>query len=113
MLNTFILLVMVHALCDFPLQPEFMAKGKNRHTPVDFSKIPKGQTPTIIWPYFLSAHSLIHGLGVYLVTGIMWLGVAETLVHWITDYAKCENWTNPHQDQSLHVGAKALWALLA
>jgi len=111
MLTTFLLLVMVHALCDFPLQSEYMARGKNRHR-FDPTTVPPGQTPVTVWPHILTAHALIHGLGVFVVTGSMALGLAETAVHWVTDYAKCENWTNPHQDQALHIGAKLLWSFL-
>jgi len=110
MIEVFILLLMVHALCDFPLQPDFMAKGKNRNRVRDMSTVPKGQTFVTVWPYFLSAHALIHGLGVYVITGLIWLSIAEVIAHWLIDFAKCENWTNPHSDQALHVGTKLLWA---
>jgi hypothetical protein len=113
MIELFILLLMMHALCDFPLQTEAMAKGKNRNRKIDLSQVPKGQKIVTVWPYYMSAHALIHGLGVYVITGMIWLGIAEVIAHWVIDFGKCENWTNPHQDQVFHIVTKGLWTVLA
>jgi hypothetical protein len=110
MLETFILLLMGHALADFALQSDAMAKGKNRHhktTP------PPGAVYQATWFYWLPAHALIHGGVVYIITGSIWLGVAETMVHGLVDFAKCENWTGIHRDQTAHILSKVAWALLA
>jgi hypothetical protein len=90
-----------HALADYPLQGDFLAKGKNRHTPA----IP-GET---VWPWCLAAHALIHGGAVTLATGSVALGVAEAFAHAAIDFAKCEKVFGFHADQSLHVVCKLFW----
>lgn len=108
-IQVFFYLIAGHALCDFALQSSDMAKGKNRHAVVDPSKIPPGQKVMTVWPYWLSSHALIHGGAVALITGIWWMGLAEAGIHWVIDFAKCENWTGIHTDQALHVACKLLW----
>lgn len=105
MLTMFFLLMVSHAVCDFALQSDTMAKMKNRNNP---SQPPPGQKPVSCWFYFLTAHSVIHGGGVYLVTGNMVCALIETGSHWCVDYVKCLNITNPHQDQMLHLMFKFL-----
>jgi hypothetical protein len=104
-------LIVGHALCDYPLQGDSMAKGKNRHTPP--FNVPPGQKPGTVWPYWLGSHALIHGGMVALVTGSILLGVCETVAHAIIDILKCENVTNLHIDQLLHVVCKLLWVAAA
>lgn len=101
----FFLLLAGHALADFPLQAGPMATEKSRHSTTDLQK-------AVPWYYWLTAHSLIHGGAVYLVTQSLTLGLLETVVHWLIDFAKCEGWTNIHMDQALHVGCKLLWCVL-
>lgn len=102
-----------HALADFALQTEWIARNKNRHA------VPMGYDPALhgpkqsIWPYVLSAHALIHGLAVFLATGSYILGAAESVVHWLIDFGKCERWYGVHLDQAMHLGCKALWIALA
>lgn len=100
MILTLIKLLMVHALCDFSLQTDAMAKGKNRNKKPDY--IPEGQKFMPCWGYWLTAHALICGGGVWLITGKWWWGVTEVVLHWIIDFLKCDNKTNPNQDQLLH-----------
>ena len=92
-----------HALCDYPLQGEFLAQAKNRHTNVG----------AVLWPHGLAAHSVIHGGMVAALTGSLLLGVLETTIHAGTDYAKCEQWIGYDMDQAIHVACKAAWAALA
>lgn len=104
-----------HALMDFSLQNDSMAVCKCRR-----STSPLQQA--VPWYYWLTAHALLHGAAVGLV---IWLGyqdwnlavgfaVAETLVHWLIDFGKCEKLYSIHIDQGLHVLCKvAWWALLA
>ncbi len=100
-------LIVGHALADFALQSDSMARGKNRHRePVG---VPPGQTPQTIWPYWLTAHALIHGGVVALVTGRWELGLAEAVLHWLIDFGKCENWYGIHEDQSMHLVCKCAW----
>ncbi len=107
-MQTLFLLIVAHALGDFALQSEAMARGKNRHPQPTLSD--SGGFPA--WPYWLTSHALIHGGAVALVTGVWWLGLAETVLHWLVDYAKCERWIGFHTDQWLHVASKVLWWVL-
>jgi Protein of unknown function (DUF3307) len=103
-------LLIGHALADFPLQGDAMARGKNRHSvPVG---IPPGQKPVAVWFHYLTAHALIHAGAVWMITGNHWLGLAEGMVHWVIDFVKCENWTDPHEDQLLHIACKVVWAFI-
>lgn len=111
MIALFIQLLMGHAMADFGLQSQAMAKGKNRNVPKDY--IPPGQTPNVCWPYYLVAHGLIHGFFVFLFTGSVWLGAAETVTHASIDFGKCDNHYGIHFDQTLHVLCKVLWVYLA
>ena len=107
----FVLLV-AHAFADFAFQPTDMATGKNRHRRP--ANLPPGQKYTPCWQYWLTAHALVHGGTLFLLTGSFICGVMETVAHWIIDFMKCENWTNPHTDQLLHFLCKVfyLWMLI-
>ena len=98
-----------HAIADFPLQADFPARGKNRHTP-PFA-IPAGQQPQRIWPHCLTAHALIHAGTVWVITGSSIIALAELVLHWAIDFAKCENWTGIHTDQALHYACKLAYAV--
>lgn len=99
-----------HAVCDFALQSDVMAKGKNRH---NRTTPPPGAKYQPSWAHWLTAHALIHGAGVALVTGIWWLGLAETVAHWLIDFNKCDNRYGINTDQSLHITCKIVWLLIA
>lgn len=98
-----IALLMAHALADYPLQGDFLAKAKNRTAPV----------PGVPWQQALGAHSVIHGGAVALITGIWWLGVAEVVAHWLTDDAKCRGRISFNVDQIIHVECKLAWWIIA
>ncbi len=103
-------LLIGHALADFALQSPTMARLKNRHNdPID---IPSGQKIAPCWFYFLTSHALIHGGIVWLIMGYWYFAVAEIVTHWLIDFAKCENWLNPHKDQFLHIICKVVWIML-
>ena len=104
MFELFFMLMFGHALADMVLQSEKLAKGKNRNQKPNY--IPEGQKYVACWPYNLTAHAITHGGFVFLITGSLVLGVTETILHWVIDFAKCENWTNPHMDQFLHLLCK-------
>lgn len=91
-----------HALCDFPLQPGLMSAAKR-----------PGAVPTMPWPFALGCHALIHGGAVSLLTGVWWLGAAETVAHALVDGAKCRGAFGMKTDQALHLSAKLLWAAIA
>ena len=101
-LSVFFQLLVAHALADFALQGEAMGAGKNRHNEVH----QKAGKHFPSWQYWLTAHSLIHGGAVYLITGSLLLGVVETVLHGLIDFCKCEGWLNFHQDQALHIACK-------
>lgn len=108
-------LLACHALADYTLQTDTMARSKNSNTPM--SGVP--------WPYWMGAHALIHGLLVALVivsyagsrmhgwAVATYLGLTETVLHWNIDVAKCQGKTNIHQDQALHLACKLTWAAFA
>lgn len=96
-------LMVGHALADYPLQGDFLSNAKNRNTPIG----------KIFWPHALTAHSLIHGGFVAILTGSVALGLAETIIHGITDWLKCENIISLNTDQIVHIACKFVWAYLA
>ena len=100
MIEELFLLFAGHFLADFPLQGDHISKTKSRHHIPDY--IPKGQIATPIWFYSLTAHAMIHGLMVFLITTRMDLTLFMIITHWIIDFMKCENWTDPHADQVFH-----------
>ena len=106
-------LLIGHALADFTLQTDTMARGKNRNRPVDPAAIPPGQKVQKVWPYWLTSHALIHAGMVGVILGRWDIAFAEFVLHWLIDFAKCESWTGIHSDQGLHVACKALWTVLA
>jgi hypothetical protein len=92
-------LLVGHAICDYPLQGEFLAKAKNASAPI----------PGVPWWQALAAHALIHAGAVAAITGLWWLGLAEFLVHAVTDDAKCRGRLTFNQDQAIHAACKVLW----
>jgi len=103
-LQTFALLLAGHAVADYPLQGDFLAKAKNRANPI----------PGVPWYHGLLPHAAIHGGMVGLITGSLTLGVAEFVAHCFIDDAKCMGRISYNTDQALHVACKVLWvALLA
>ena len=100
-----------HALADFALQGDFLALAKNPHA--DSAKFfgEKGK-PCCLWVQALTAHSLIHAGGVWLVTGSVFLGAVELVLHWFIDYAKNESWTSFSADQLLHFLCKVAYAAI-
>jgi hypothetical protein len=101
----FFWLLVGHAVADFPLQAGPMAVEKCRRSASDLQR-------TVPWFYWLTAHALIHGGAVFLATQSLFLGLLETVVHWLIDFAKCEGLFGIHTDQVLHVGCKVLWCVL-
>ncbi len=103
LLATLILLFAGHALCDFPLQGQFLSDAKNHR------RLGVGEH----WARALFAHSMIHCAMVYLITGSVILGMAEFVIHAATDYAKCDGRITSTQDQAIHYACKIAWALIA
>ena len=93
-IEMFILLISSHFICDYVLQSDAIASGKNRLIgPCKFG---------VDWRYWMTSHAVTHGVGVGIITGSIWLGVLEFLLHWAIDAGKCEKWYGLHTDQTLH-----------
>ena len=98
-----VLLLAGHAVADYPLQGDFLARAKNRTAPI----------PGFPWWQALGSHAAIHGGVVALVTGIWWLFFAEAAIHFITDDAKCRGKIGLNTDQAIHIACKAAWLAIA
>lgn len=92
-------LLIGHAIADYPLQGDFLARAKCT-----------GGIPDIDWWIALTAHVAIHAGVVWYVTGFWQLGALEFIIHWMTDWAKCRNYFGFRVDQAIHVACKVLWA---
>lgn len=103
MLELVFMLLGGHALADYPLQGDFLAKAKNRRAPL----------PGVPWYWAMGSHALIHGLFVAVLTGSVKLGMAEVVLHVIIDDLKCTGRIGFNTDQLLHIGCKLLWAAIA
>lgn len=100
-MNVFLLMLAWHALADYPLQGDFLAKAKNRLTPL----------PGVPWFQAMGAHALIHAAGVGAITGSVILSLAEFVSHALIDDLKCAGKLSFNGDQAVHVACKVLWAL--
>jgi hypothetical protein len=96
-------LVAAHALCDYPLQGDFLSKAKNRMAPI----------PGVPWWQAMWAHAAIHGGAVGLITGVWWLGLLETAAHFVIDDEKCRGRLSYNADQLAHLVLKACWVAIA
>jgi hypothetical protein len=102
-LNLLLAMLVAHALCDYPLQGDFLSKAKNRFAPI----------PGVPWYQALGAHAVIHGGAVMLITGSPILGLCEAAAHGLIDDYKCEGRISFNGDQAFHIVCKVVWALLA
>lgn len=94
-----------HALADFALQSNDIAQGKNRNIHTALFGVP--------WYYWLTAHALIHGGTVAVITDNTYFGIAETVLHWAIDFYKCEKRYGIHDDQLFHVLCKVMYCLIS
>lgn len=99
-MSLFLFLLAAHALCDYALQGDFMAKAKNRFAPI----------PGVPWYQAMGSHACIHGAAVALLTGSWVLGALEAVAHFCIDDAKCSGKISYNADQALHVACKVAWA---
>jgi len=95
-----------HALCDYPLQGDFLARGKNHRAPI----------PGVPYQWCLFAHAGIHAGAVAFLTS-WWLGTFEFVAHAFIDFDKCDGRFGEGErafsiDQFLHIGCKFIWVLL-
>ena len=103
-LTVLILLLCAHALCDYPLQGNFLASAKNH--------LLRRAEQVIPWWHAMAAHCAIHAGAVLLITGSVFLAAAEFVLHFWTDLGKCEGLISDTQDQAIHIGCKVLWAII-
>jgi hypothetical protein len=101
-------LVVGHAIADYPLQGDFLARAKNHRAPI----------PGVPFIHGLLPHALIHGGFVALATGSVWIGMAEVLLHALIDFAKCDGRFGEGEaafqtDQLLHIACKVIWVFAA
>jgi len=95
-----------HAVADYPLQGEYLAIGKNRRFLI---RLQDPSRPPQIWVACMGAHCLIHAGTVWIITGSVIVGLAEFMMHWGIDMAKCEGKTSFNQDQILHILCKVAY----
>ena len=95
----FFKLLIGHALCDFPLQGDFLARGKNHKNPL----------PSVPWYWCLGAHALLQAGAVFYVTGSLVLALAELFLHASIDMWKSNGKINFDTDQCLHILCKVAW----
>jgi Protein of unknown function (DUF3307) len=91
-----------HALADFPLQGDYLAREKQRSKAAS----------SLEWFIALTAHSLIHAGGVWLVSGRVGFGVAEFFLHWLIDFGKGEGKYGYATDQTLHLSCKVAYVVV-
>lgn len=109
--SLFFALLIGHCLADFPLQGDFLSRGKNRNgTPPQLAD--GTENPKDLWIYLMCAHCLIHAGFVWLITGYLVFALAEFVLHWIIDALKCEGRTSFAMDQWLHIFTKVLFVLI-
>lgn len=97
MLTLLILLLFGHALADYPLQGDFLAKAKT------------GAIPFIPGWYALATHSLIHaGFVLWLTDSLILCGI-EFVAHYVIDLFKIQNWITFRTDQALHIACKVVY----
>jgi hypothetical protein len=106
MFKLFFVLLIVHAILDFPLQGDVVAINKNPNAKTELQK-------NVPWYYWMAAHALAHGGGVLFITGSFLLSILETLAHFLIDFGKCHYKYSIHVDQALHIASKVLWVLIA
>ena len=98
----FFALAVFHALADFPLQGDYIARQKVRSSADGASE----------WVVALGAHSLIHAGAVWLATGSKLLAFVELILHGGIDVLKGRGTFGLVTDQLLHLGCKAAYAVL-
>lgn len=101
-LTLLLALIAAHALCDYPLQGDFLSRAKNRAAPI----------PGVPWYQAMAAHAAIHAGAVALLTGSVWLALAEFAAHAVIDDLKCRGRLSFNADQALHLACKVLWVAI-
>ena len=98
----FFAFAIAHALADFPLQGDYLARMKCREQAGSASE----------WIISLTAHSLVQAGGVWIVSGSAILGFTELCLHWLIDLGKGEGKFGYLTDQVLHLGCKLAYVVV-
>ena len=98
-MKIFFLLLCVHALTDFQLQNGAMWHFKKRRV-------------SDRWWHWLTAHALICGGGVYVVTQCLPLAICEVFLHWMIDFCKGEECISFQTDQILHLACRIVYVII-
>jgi hypothetical protein len=98
----FFAFTIAHALADFPLQGDYLARMKRR----DQSDNPSE------WIIPLTAHSLVQAGGVWIVSGSPLIAATELCLHWLIDLAKGEGKFGYLTDQLLHLICKVAYVIV-
>lgn len=96
----FSILIAGHFVCDYTLQTDAIARGKNRNDNPALFGVP--------WYYWLAGHSSTHALMVGIFTHNVYAGVFEFVMHSLIDFGKCEKKYGIHVDQALHTICKLM-----
>lgn len=110
-LGVLFLFVGSHFICDYVLQTDAIAVGKNRQ--IEEPKF------GVQWYYWMAAHCYTHGVGVmavtYVFTESLWLSIyfafKEFFAHWVIDTIKCSGRVSLHTDQVLHLTYKLFFSV--
>ena len=103
-IEIFIKLMLAMAVTDLAIQTEVMAFAKGDTKPTVVQDPP--------WYYFMGAHSMVNGCGVWLVTGNVYFGVAESVLHFVIDHLKCSHIISSRVDLTLHIGCRVIYAVI-
>ncbi len=98
----FFAFAIAHAVADYPLQGDYLARMKCR----DQASKPHE------WLIPLTAHSLIQAGGVWIVSGSALLGAIELCLHWLIDLGKGEGRFGYVADQGLHLACKLAYVVV-
>ena len=93
-----------HALCDYPLQGDWLSKAKNQTL-----QLVEGEDISV---GAMICHAGIHAGAVKLATGSWILAMFEFGTHGLIDLGKCEGNYGYNTDQMMHVACKVAWWLL-
>lgn len=91
-----------HALADYPLQGDYLARTKQRSNASTICE----------WLIALTVHSLIHAGGVWLICGSVAFAYTEFVLHWLIDWGKGEGKYGYVADQVLHIACKVAYVIV-
>ena len=101
-LALFAAFLVMHALADFPLQGDYLARHKSRRFADSRSD----------WIISLSAHCVIQAGGVWLVSGSLTIAACELVLHGLIDLGKGEQKFGIATDQLLHLSCKLAYVVV-